>query len=131
MSPGFEKVEPAYVLQVPSSGFTFYLARGYNHHQHHIAIIELGPLVDLSWSHASRRLVAISARKFSLKDVSLLRCDPYTSVDSALLTNCEDAGGRFLRNNGTHLPTYVVSHPNTFHLDNQISHKLILVSKGA
>jgi len=131
MSPGFEKVEPADGPKVPSWGFTFYLTRGYNHHQHHIVITELGPLVDLSWSHASRRLVAISARKFSLKNVNLLGCDPYTSVDSALLKYCEDGGGRFLRNNGTHLPTYVVSHPNTFHHDILISHKLILVSKGA
>ena len=41
---------------------------------------KVGPLVDLFWSHASRRLVAISIRKFSLKDDSLLGCDPYTSV---------------------------------------------------
>jgi len=46
------------------------------------------------------------------------------------LTNCEDGGSRFLQNNGTHLPTYLASHPNTFHHDNLISHKLILVFKG-
>lgn len=45
MSPGSEKVEPAYGLQVPSSGFTFHLAHGYNHHQHHLAITELGHLL--------------------------------------------------------------------------------------
>jgi len=103
----------------------------------------VGPLVDSFWSHASRCLFAISVRKFSSKDDSLLGCDPYTSVCSTLLTNCEDGGSRFLWmtncedggsrflwNNGTHLPTYVSSHPNTFHHHNLISHKLILVFMG-
>lgn len=45
MSSGFEKAEPAYGHQVPSWGFTFYLAHGYNHHRRHITITELGHLL--------------------------------------------------------------------------------------